>query len=217
MPGSDVFDYYVNMGTLIDIELLDQGGTYELKEVVLSPQSNPYGSPNPEGIYVIDCKGLTLQVKDLRVFGTLVLLNPAIDSNIQSKVNFEPAVPNFPSLLVSGGIEFKYNSGSPLLEAPLGVNFNPIGTPYQGSQDSDTSDNYPSIIKGLVYVSGQFNLANDPFGSAVDGVVVCGSIAANSDFTLTYRPTFLNYPPPGFAAGSTMTIAPGSWVRAASP
>jgi len=66
-------------------------------------------------------------------------------------------------------------------------------------------------------VSGQLNLISDFLDSDVDGVVVCGSIAANSDINLTYRSTFLDYPPPGFAAGSTMEIAPGSWNRAASP
>ncbi len=217
MPGSDAFDYYVNMGSLIDINLLAVGPTYQLKRVVLSPQSNPYGSPNPEGIYVIDCKGLTLQVQDLRVFGTLVLLNPAPSSTIQNKVHFEPARPNFPSLLVKGSIEVRYDSGSQLSESSLGVNFNPIGTPYQGSADTDTSDNYPSIIKGLVFVSGQLNLALDVFDSAVDGVVVCGSIVPNSNLALTYRSTFFDFPPPGFAAGSTMKVAPGSWVRAVSP
>jgi RNA polymerase sigma-70 factor (ECF subfamily) len=34
----------------------------------------------------------------------------------------------------------------------------PVGNPYQDSEDSDTSDTYPCLIKGLVYVSGQLNL-----------------------------------------------------------
>ena len=28
--------------------------------------SNPYGTPNPEGIYVIDCQGGEFRIKDLR-------------------------------------------------------------------------------------------------------------------------------------------------------
>jgi hypothetical protein len=61
------------------------------------------------------------------------------------------------------------------------------------------------------------NLVLDLKVSEVDGVVVCGSIAANSNLILTYRSWFFDYPPPGFAAGSTMEIAPGSWQRTASP
>ncbi len=219
MPGSSVFDYYVNMGTMIDINQLAAGTVYELTNVLLSPQSNPYGSPNPEGIYVIDCQGGNLWIQNVRVFGTLVLLNPAATSSIRRRVHFEPAVVNFPSLLVSGGIQFKYDSSVQLSESALGVNFNPVGSPYQGNEDADMSDTYPCVIKGLVYVSGELDLRWlwNGHHSAVDGVVVCGSIAANSDFLLTYRSTFLDYPPPGFAAGNEMEISPGSWVRATSP
>lgn len=218
MPGSYVFDYYVNLGTMIDINLLPStSGNRLLEKVVLSPQSNPYGNPNPEGIYVIDCQGGNLWVRDLRIVGTLVLLNTGAGSKIDHEVHFEPSIPNYPSLLVSGNIKFQYNSQVQLNEVAEGVNFNPVGTPYQGSEDSDTLDNYPSVIKGLVYVSGELNLVADALDSAVDGVVVCGSIAADSNFILTYRSWFLNYPPPGFASGSTMEILPGSWIRTPSP
>jgi hypothetical protein len=202
---------------MIDSSLLTHNSHLDLQKIVLSPQSNPYGSLNPEGIYVIDCQGEEIRVKKLRVVGTLVLLNPAATSRIDKKVHFEPALPNFPSLLVSGSIQFKYVDNVTLNESAEGVNFNPPGTPYEGSEDSDTTDTYPSLIKGLVYVSGQLNLVADGKDSVVDGVVVCGSIAANSDFILTYQSTFLNYPPPGFAVGSEMEISPGSWERATSP
>lgn len=218
MPGSDAFDYYINMGTLIDINLLPVGPSYRsLEKVLLSPQSNPYGTPNPEGIYVLDCLGGELRVRDLRVLGTLVLLNPAASSRIEHEVHFEPAIANFPSLLVKGNIQVRNDTWNQLNESAEGVNFNPPGSPYQGTEDSDTSDIYPNLIKGLVYVSGILDLPQDWAPSTIDGVVVCGSISFGSDLNLTYRSWFLDYPPPGFAAGSTMRISPGSWVRAPSP
>jgi len=218
MPGSDVFDYYINMGTHIDYNSLPSGSGYRrLGEVLLGPQSNPFGNPNPEGIYVIDCRGGEIRVEDLRVVGTLVLLNLDPNSRIAMEVHFEPAVPNYPSLLVKGSIQLRNDATNPLDEAVEDVNFNPPGTPYQGDEDEDESDVYPNLIKGLVYVSGELNLYPDWAPSTIDGVVVCGTIAANSALNLTYRSTFLDYPPPGFAAGSKLEIAPGSWKRVPSP
>ncbi len=215
MPDSTVFDYYLKMGTEIDLAPLAHNDHFELAECVLSPNSNPWGPTNPEGIYFIDCASEEIRVKKLRVFGTLVLLNPGPDSRIEQEVLFEPAITNFPSLLVDGSMEFKFDSGKKLNET--GVNFNPPGTPYEGEEDTQVNDEYPCIVRGLVYVSGQMNFVADTLESDFEGVVICGSIAASSDSSFDYQSWYMQYPPPGFAAGSQMQIIPGSWRRAPSP
>ena len=102
-----------------------------------------------------------------------------------------------------------------LRESMAGVNYNPIGTPYQSSEDTDIVDNYPPQIKGLTYISGNLTITHQCILKG--SVVVGGTVNINAAMTLTYDSAHLDYPPPGFAAGSTMEIAPGSWVRAASP
>lgn len=214
MPDATVFDYYLKMGTPIDIAPMAHGNHYDLEDVLLSPDSNPWGPTNPEGIYVIDCQGGDLRVKALRVFGTLCLLNPGPETRIEKEVLIEPAISNFPSLLVDGSIGIKFDSTHELSEWGQ-LNFNPPGAPYESHVDSDTDDSYPSEIRGLVYVSGELNLLDKT--SKFEGAVICGSLAVNSDAIFDYQSVCLEYPPPGFGAGSQMQIIPGSWRRAPSP
>ncbi|HBE68458.1 MAG TPA: hypothetical protein DDW52_09960 [Planctomycetaceae bacterium] len=214
MPGATVFDYYKHVGTYIDLALLAQGNRYQLDDAVLSPNNNPWGPTNPEGVYVIDCQGEEIHVEELRVLGTLCLLNPGPDSRLEKSLFFEPAISNFPSLLVEGSIEVRFDSDKELDEKS--VNFNPIGSPYAGVEDNDTSDEYPCEIRGLVYVSGTLDFEADNKDSNFDGVVICGAVAANSDCSFDYDSIFLQYPPPGFGSGSTMAIIPGSYTRVSS-
>lgn len=209
MPGSDVFEYYKDNGTWIEFSSLAFG---KLEQVVLSPNSNPFGmTTNAEGIYVIDCEGGNIEVKNCRIVGTLVLLNPGSGCRVSSAVRWDTVVPNYPALLVDGNIELRHSSSN-LDENTHGINFNPPGTPYEGTSDSDQSDLYPSGIRGLVFVNGQLGNASSG-GNPVDGVVICQSMQLWSTCTFTYRSTFLNYPPPGFASGDPMRISPGSWQK----
>lgn len=209
MPGSDVFDYYKDNGTWIDYSSLPSG---KIENAVLSPASNPFGMmTNAEGIYVIDCGGQNVEIKNSRIVGTVVLLNPGTNCQVTNSVRWDAVVANFPALLVDGNIALRHGSGN-LDENTLSTNFNPVGTGYGGSEDSDTTDTYPSEIRGLVFVNGQ--LANNSSGgNPVNGVVVCQSMKLWSSCTFTYRSTFLDYPPPGFSSGNPMRISPGSWQK----
>lgn len=218
MPDpSTVFDFYIANGTAIDINAMPKaGGKRVIDDVVISPASNPYGpTTNAQGIYIIDCAGQVIYMHGCRIVGTLVLLNPGSGSALgrSNAVNWEPAVPNYPALLVSG--DMKISAVSSVLNETSGSgSFNPPGTPYEGVEDTDTADSYPSVIKGLVYVSGNMTISNN---SVFDGVVVVGNtFTCSADPDLTYQPTFLNDPPPGFGTASTgvMTITPGSWKQA---
>ena len=219
MPSSTAFDYYLANGTPIaftDLPFLL--GKRWLWKILLSPNNNPYGSTNPEGIYIIDCEGDTLDIRQCRVVGTLVLIDVGSNTCINGTVHFGPAVANYPTLLVQGDMVFdmvNIGGATELSESILGVNFNPPGTPYQGSEDSDTSDTYPAGLYGLVYVSEKSHIKDD---SRIEGCFVTDEYTMQSNKTLTvnYNDTYLNNPPPGFSNGSTLGILPGTWRREAN-
>jgi hypothetical protein len=142
-----------------------------------------------------------------------VLINCAAPHDIDEKINWEPPAANYPSLMVAGDLDMKYDGGSPLNEASLGVNFNPASSPYLGASDTDSSDIYPGVIKGLVYVTGGLTVSRP---AVVEGAIVVGGSCNMTDtLNLTYSPPNRNNPPPGFSSGSGMRIVPGTWKRAA--
>ena len=192
--------------------------TYVSDRRLLSPAVNPFGSgqTNPKGIYVINCSSKKVIITNSRIVGTLVILGAGGGSIIQGSVSWEPAVPNYPAFLTDGSIPVALSS-TPLSEATLGANFNPAGTPYPyvgGIQDTDTTDAYPSLIKGLVYSTG-----NLPFQgqTATEGPVVAnGDInVQGTTVNLKFNSTWLNNPPPGFDLGTTKKeqVTAGSWKR----
>ena len=212
-PASTAFDYYKTAGTWININLIPQNGSYRtIDEKLFSPANNPYGgATNSSGIYVINCGGEPLRIHDTRVVGTLVILNPGANSAIKDSIHWEPAVTNFPSLLVDGDFRFDFDA-APLDETAGGnPNFNPSGTPYEGVDDADSLDQYPSIIKGLVYVSDDIVVDGN---TTFNGVIVCGSVLySDGTLNITHQSTFYNDPPPGFTAPALMKVSTGSWQR----
>jgi hypothetical protein len=221
MPDpTSVFDFYVSNGTFIDYDSLDSdtGGARQMNRRVLSPSTNPFGTgaTNPSGIYVIDCGGARFRAQFCRIVGTLVLLNPGWDSRFFNSNFLEPAIDNYPTLLVQGSFRIDM-SADPLDEYWAGTNFNPPGTPYEGDEDTDQVDTYPCMAKGLVYISGDV-ASNTSDNQTIDGVLIIGNyFDCGAPFDFQYRSTFLDNPPPGFAGGNRMQISPGSWQHVASP
>ena len=199
-----VYDYYVTNGTPITVP------GYVIEKQLLSPTSNPYGPTDPQGIYVVDCGGQRLTISNARIVGTLVVLRAGSGSEIRPTVNLEPAVANFPVLLVDGS--FMVDTGAGVLsESTTGINFNPPGTRFDGVEDSDLEDTYPAVIKGLVYVSNDLTTSND---AAFEGVVVVGNTFIGTDnVTVNYQGSFLANPPPGFTGPPRMYTSPGTWKR----
>ena len=218
VPSASVFDYYIANGTNIPISSIPKAGpNRSIKKVVLSPANNPYGATNPQGIYVIDCGGAKVRIEYARIIGTLVLINPDPVSDIQQDVSWEPAVANYPALLVQGSIEFRMTNDV-LDENRENVNFNPPGSPYQGATDSDQTDTYPSQIKGLVYVSVDAICADRD--TTIEGVLVTGrvlNVNGNDSLTVNYDSRYFTDPPPGFSQGSILKVIPGSWRRDVAP
>ena len=180
MPGSSAFDYYLDNGTSISIESLpDVNGIRTIDKQLLSPQTNPYGDRNPEGIYLIHCGGQRICIKNSRIFGTIVLIAPASNSSIEGSLRWDAAIANYPALLVNGDLEIKTTTTA-LSEATLALNLNPASSPYQGTTDTDLLDEFPSEINGLIYISGKFSAPQDLVESLFRGVTVCTTIDASS-------------------------------------
>jgi hypothetical protein len=211
--GSASRAYYVSAGNTINRALLPRsGGDYLLERCVISPASNPYGAANAMGIYVLDMSDEKLIIRNCRIVGTLVVLNAGGGSEIRGSVRMIPAVVNYPVLHWDGNISLDFNSGAPLSESALGVNFNPVGTPYQGVSDADTTDSYPSEIQGLVYIRGNITTSNSP--KIVGNLMCTGAVTTSGTLTLNYAPTCFTAPPPGFVEMPVpMKVVPGTWQR----
>lgn len=217
MPESTVFDYYLANGSAIDINTLPvQGAFRDIIDAVISPDLNPYGATNSQGIYIIDCQGQKLRIRFSRIIGTLVVINADPGSQLAGGINWSPAVANYPALLVSGSFQINTPTLDGLSELLRLKNFNPTGAPYMGSTDSDMLDVFPARIRGLVYVSDSLITSQSP---DFDGVVVAGNdVTTSGTLNLTYQSTFLDDPPPGFLRTvPDMWLEPGSWRREQSP
>ncbi|MBE3095670.1 MAG: carbohydrate binding domain-containing protein [Planctomycetes bacterium] len=209
-------EYYMDAVTVYDTSY--PADSYVMDRALLGPTVNPFGSrqTNPQGIYVLNCSSKKVIIANSRIVGTLVILGANTASSIRGPVAWEPAVPNYPALLTDTPIPIGLGSAA-LSEATMNTNFNPTGTPYPyvgGTQNLDTNDAYPSLIRGLIYSTGNLVFQNS---TAVEGVVV-----SHKDITVQagglnvkYKSTWLNNPPPGFGLGSTKKIqtVAGTWRR----
>lgn len=194
-PPASAFDYYLANGTAINYGSLPSVGSARvLRDVVLSPTSNPFGPANPRGIYVINCQNSPIIVRDLRVVGTLVLINlPTSGSAIDGTVSFEQAVPGFPVLMAEGNLSIQFD-GQGLLGVLLGA--------------------VPSRIRGPAYVSGNVTIPSS-------NPVIEGSLLVGGTLTISGAPTFRHVnlytpPPPGLSKPSPnneMRVVAGSIQR----
>ncbi len=212
MPAATVFDSYILSGTAIAISSIPSvQGVKTIEKAILSPNFNPFGfgEKNANGIYVIDCLGGNLRIRNARIVGTLIILNPGVFS-IQQSVNWEPAIANYPSLMVRGNAELAFITTA-LSETASNYNYNPAHTPYAGAFNSTSTDTYPSIMKGLIYASGNVTTKNSV---TIDGVLVIGTtLSAANTLSLSYLSTFYDNPPPGFGGAPEMMISPGTWKQ----
>lgn len=199
MPDPSLIDYYVALGERINLgSLPTTAGAPTLERVLLSPSSNPFGNTNELGIYIIDCAGGNLVVRNLRVAGTLVLLNATGTAVMGQKALLQPAYDWMPSLLVQGNLTFQGTILGPS-EADLGVNLNPPHTPFGFQYDADLADDYAARITGVSYISGDaaFTLPRQN----IAGTMIVGGTAriyAGVIVDITYDPSVATMPPYGF-------------------
>ena len=208
VPAPVLFADYAARAVHIPFASLPAG---RIDNVVLSPGNQPYtGVTHPAGLYVIDCQGANITVRNCRIVGTLILLNVGASSRISQAVLMEPARPGEPTLLVQGSITIRLRQFL-LSELDLGTNFNPVGSPYEGVEDSTIDDRYPSEIRGLTYVSGTLSCLDR---AVFDGVVLAGRLECSDTFIVRHDRAIQKTPPDGFVDQYIYTAQPGTWEKA---
>jgi hypothetical protein len=202
--GTDALAAYLAMGTQINFSSLTSGG--EIRDTVLGPGRNPYGAANAAGVYFINCANQAITIRNARISGTLVLVNPGSGSSFTQSVLLEAATPGYPALLVSGDMTLNMDS-TDLTEGAGSMN--PTGAPYRGVTDTDTTDTYPSMISGLVYVSGNLTISGS---TTIYGPVLSVKAISFSGTPVLY-PVMPSPTPPGFSTAGGFVPVSGSWAR----
>jgi hypothetical protein len=205
MPDAAVMTDYINRATPMTLS-----GTID--KAVLGPGCNSLGPTDPNGLYCITTNGADLTIRNTRVFGTLIVRTGGKTLTLDAAVFFENYRPDFPTLLVDGNLLIKYTSASTTLsEAVNSRNYNPLGVPYGGVTDGDTSDQYPNEVRGLVHVKGNLNCQST---ARVVGAVICeGTVTCEDTNSITRNAALYACPPKGYTYVAGMQISPHSWKQ----
>jgi Carbohydrate binding domain len=173
---------------------------------------------NSQGLYWIDLQNSStnrLTIERSRIRGTLLVLNPPSGSCIGGgPINWSPAVAGYPALLVHADTAANANftigaTNRTLSETENVVNFNPTGAPSDDfGQDTNTTEIYPSEIRGLVAVENNLTFQGN---ALVRGAVMVGNdlVSTAGSLEVNYQPDSLLNPPPGFSS-------PSAYVRRAA-
>ena len=170
MPNSSVFDLYKARATTIDYWAIE---ATRFDGKILTATSNPWGAPNPEGIYYVKIpwRNNTLEISNCRIKATLLVEIEEKDNlNIHQSVIWEPPAPNLPSLIAKGlstiNVDVTIDGDGTLSEAAWGVNFNPPGLAYRGNENSNATDTHQPLLRGLFHV---IRLPGDPEDTILKG------------------------------------------------
>lgn len=209
-PGEAALVPYIMMGTPLSIAAMPKPllSPRELSGL-LGPCSNPYGATNANGVYYVTCAGQALVLKNLRVLGTLIILDPGLGSGAGQGVRIDHLDPTYPALLVRGAFSLDL-SGT--LDESKDSNFNPTDCPYEGVADTDTKDSYPVGINGIIYTTGTLSITTPLIAGGA--IISDGPITISNGLTVDHDPALLNTPPPGFErTNRPMIPVAGSWQR----
>jgi hypothetical protein len=155
-PGSTAA-HLIDDGQLFD-SALDADAPLLLHRLRLGPDSNPFGTPNSDGRYVIDLGGRDLVIRDCVIRGTLVLRNAGPGTRIEDSVAWEPVVPGDPIVIVEGTLTVA-GDGRPVHEQTIGVDLDGDGA--RGST-------MPAVLDGLIYATGRLTVQGRPtFGGSL--------------------------------------------------
>lgn len=207
-PDISVIESFAAVAVQIPYAALPSG---RIEDTLMSPGSQPFtNEEHPDGIYAIDCGGANITIRNSRIVGTLVLIDVGGFSIIEDSVLIEPARADYPSLLVKGSITITLGSLA-LRESDAGENFNPAHTPFDGISDENIDDQYPSMIRGVVYVSDELVTRKR---AAFSGAVFADSLDCRESLSIRHDHTLTDNPPIGFVDHYTYHLLPGTWTKA---
>lgn len=199
--ADEIMTYYKSRATVIPYVLT-------IENVLLSPSSNPFGPTNPDGLYYIDCGSTKLTIKNCRIIGTLIIRSIVIDNiYIESAVNWQPARPDYPALIVDHNLShIQIKPDEDLDEDEIEADLSLPGESGYG----DENDVYPNVIKGLIYCYNDITLKSS---CNIQGTVIArNDIVVKNDAVCTYDPAILDNPPKGFH-NSALVPVHGTWRR----
>ena len=196
-----------------DVSMREQGTTRCMDQILLSPQQNPFGTTNDRGIYLIDMKGSKLIVKNSRIHGTLVIVDPASTTALGdgAALAMSAAEAGLPTLIVLDQQIYINPSEHGLVEDAVQVNFNPAGAAYPSvGSDDDMTDTFPSSIQGMIYSEDHLRIYNLTIHGAI---IAHGDVDIHDAFSMTYDSRFYRNPPPGFSGPEEIRLLLGSARR----
>jgi hypothetical protein len=197
-----MFNYYKTRATSISYRS-------EISHVLLSNTSNPYGSVNSDGLYKMDCGDQKLIIKNCRIYGTLMLINPKSDSKIESCINWQPARLDYPALIIESGGLTMDTTGS-LSELVFFKDFNlPTEVGY-----GFIAQVFPNQITGTVYIDGDLVLRNDSY--ILGSVIVTGAVNMYNNTDIKWYNNCVTYPAKNFLE-SYLSVVQGTWQEPANP
>ncbi len=222
MPLPTVWDTYLPLATSIPYANFTfvNATTRTMQSQLLGATVNPFGSLNAQGVYHIQIPaGQTLTVQQSRIHGTLLIeLETGATFVLDIPNLWDPYVgTNYPAMLVKGPATGSANvtlqsSTSRLNENTINVNLNPSNEPYNGITDSDQSDRYDPICRGLFHVTS----ANVHTLLGVDlnlqGVFISEGTVSLYQMDATVDTNLFANPPPGYVGPTMISPVSGSWI-----
>lgn len=215
MPSANVLADLQQQATVIPYSSLSGG---KLQNCLLSASSNPYGATNPNGIYSIAITGNSdLTISNCRIVGTLLITGPGNKNNVNvnGPITWDPGPTGAPIMIIScpGAIAALAGSNTWLTESSAGVNLNPASTPFQGSSDTNTTDDFPPQYHGIIHVingsSGSVTLNANFY--LVGTLITDSPVKTTAETTLIQDPTMYANPPFGYQVGNVLSEVAGSW------
>lgn len=215
LATDDVVATYVAAGTEIPVSLIPQpSGDLLLQDLVLGPTINPFGSPDPAGIYWINAQGNKLVLSHCRISATLAVTN-ASDVELRGGI-----VWGFPDsaeaiLVTDGNLQIEAVEAM-LDETARNTNFNPASLPYRRTQfNNTTSDVYPTQLAGVLYTSGELRIGPlvADAGLPIQGILMGHVVRIEGRVAITHLDEVLVEPPLGMADPTPMRLVRGTFRR----
>lgn len=199
-PTLPFASYQSLAATLIDPPIVN--GKVCIKGVALRPNSNPYGSTNARGAYVLDAGNRGVDLLDVYVNGTLTILN-ASGVTIGQGCHFVAFDPALATLLVQGGLKAQLQDD--LRESSLTVDLN---------GDGDLIDVFPPRLEGVIGVSGSLEIVG---AGTLKGCFIGQTVTLEGYPKIEFAPSFKSQPIEGFVVPGPWNILAGTIQQGAGP
>ena len=144
MPSIDA-DWFISRGSAMSPP--ESGGVLRITDKRITPNSNPYGFSNANGIYYIDANGDDVEFRRCYIEATIVITR-ADKVFFEDGIVHRPAFPHLPALVVIGK-----DGGKGTVEYDLDLNLSESTSHVDFNGDGDTSDVFAPSVSGVVYAT----------------------------------------------------------------